>query len=92
MATTQLEKVAESSSVVPSAAANSPTRPRLSADSPWTWLLAVSLLVLISGGIRFWREHQFQLLADRSATCPFPLKDLPERGKGGMPSKEPPCS
>jgi hypothetical protein len=40
--------------------------------------MAVACVLLgISGGIRFWREWQFQALAKGSAACPFPLDDLP---------------
>jgi Protein of unknown function (DUF3485) len=36
------------------------------------------LLLGISGGIRLWRERQFQTLATESANCPFPLNEFPK--------------
>jgi hypothetical protein len=45
--------------------------------SPWGWLTISFLLVGISGGIRFVRDWQFSSLAHESATCPFPLDELP---------------
>jgi hypothetical protein len=46
--------------------------------SPWTWLAVTCALLGISGGIRSWRDHRFRTLAQESATCPFPLNDLPK--------------
>jgi hypothetical protein len=41
--------------------------------------MAVTCLLLgISGGIRFWRDRQFQAMAQAGAICPFPLTDLPK--------------
>jgi hypothetical protein len=45
--------------------------------SPWMWMMAACALLAISGGIRLWRDRQFQTLAQESATCPFPLNELP---------------
>jgi hypothetical protein len=36
------------------------------------------LLLGISGGIRFWRDWQFRLQAEKGAVCPFPLNELPK--------------
>jgi len=45
---------------------------------PWTWMGLACLLLGISGGIRYWRERQFQTLATESANCPFPLNEFPK--------------
>ena len=45
--------------------------------SPWLWLAITCTFLLASGGIRFWRDRQYQNLAEASAKCPFPLADLP---------------
>jgi hypothetical protein len=36
------------------------------------------LLLAISGGIRYWRDRQFQFMARESEVSPFPLNDLPK--------------
>jgi Protein of unknown function (DUF3485) len=46
--------------------------------SPWIWMVIACMLLGISGGIRFWRDRQFQSLAEESASCPFPLSEFPE--------------
>jgi hypothetical protein len=43
----------------------------------WMWMIVACLLLGISGGIRFWRDRQFQALAAENAACPFPLRDFP---------------
>ena len=48
------------------------------AASPWVWMVVTCLLLGISGGIRFWRDWQFRLRAERGAVCPFPLNELPK--------------
>jgi Protein of unknown function (DUF3485) len=45
---------------------------------PWTWMGLACLLLGISGGIRYWRERQFQTLVAESANCPFPLSAFPK--------------
>jgi Protein of unknown function (DUF3485) len=45
--------------------------------SPWALMAVTCMLLGISGGVRFWRDLQFRSLAQESATCPFPLEDLP---------------
>jgi hypothetical protein len=40
-------------------------------------MIVTCLLLGVSGGIRFWREWQFQALTKQGAICPFPLRDLP---------------
>jgi Protein of unknown function (DUF3485) len=42
------------------------------------WLVVVCALLGLSGGLRFCRDRQFQILAAESTTCPFALKDLPK--------------
>jgi hypothetical protein len=40
--------------------------------------MVVACIILgISGGIRFWRERQFTILAEKSSTSPFRLDELP---------------
>jgi len=46
--------------------------------SPRMWLMFVCALLGLSGGLRFWRDRQFQSLASESTACPFPLKELPK--------------
>jgi hypothetical protein len=55
--------------------------------SPWMWLAVTCVLLSVSGGIRFWREQQFRTLARDSATCPFPLNELP-RSSGTWSAQE----
>jgi hypothetical protein len=45
--------------------------------SPWAWLAVPCLLLVLSGGARFWREWGFAARAAESAACPFALADLP---------------
>jgi hypothetical protein len=45
--------------------------------SPWALMVITCIFLGISGGVRFWREWQFGRLEQESATCPFPLADLP---------------
>jgi hypothetical protein len=56
-----------------------PAAVKTSPKSLWVGMATTCLLLGISAGFRFWREWQFHALANASATCPFPLKDLPER-------------
>jgi len=46
--------------------------------SPWIWMMITCTILGISGGLRFWRDRQFQTLAAESASCPFPLNELPK--------------
>ncbi len=52
-----------------------PDRVRAAA-SPWALMAVSCVLVGISGGVRFWRDLQFQTIARESSVCPFPLEDL----------------
>jgi hypothetical protein len=61
----------ESSSEAPQPIA---TRPL---SSPWRWMVAACLILGISGGIRFWRERQFAILAEESSSPPFRMDELP---------------
>src|SRR6478752_2231905 len=45
--------------------------------SPWSWMVITCVLLGISGGIRTWRERQFQTIEREGSACPFPLKELP---------------
>jgi hypothetical protein len=45
---------------------------------PWAWMGLACLLLGVSGGVRLWRERQFQTLAAESANCPFPLNEFPK--------------
>ena len=44
--------------------------------SPWALMAVACVLVGFSGGVRFWRDQQFQAIARESSVCPFPLEDL----------------
>jgi hypothetical protein len=48
------------------------------AVSPWGWLAISCVIMGISGGFRYWRDRTFSSLAQESANCPFPLKELPK--------------
>src|SRR5262245_15137090 len=52
--------------------------PAKTAASPWMWMVVTCLRLGLSGGIRFWRDWQFRLRAERDAVCPFPLNELPK--------------
>lgn len=41
-------------------------------------MVLACLLLGTSGGIRFWRDWQFRLRAEKGAVCPFPLNELPK--------------
>jgi hypothetical protein len=45
--------------------------------SPWSWCAITCVLLLISGGIRFWREAQFRSISRAGSAVPFPLSELP---------------
>jgi hypothetical protein len=78
MPTTQVEKVAEAPALAASAAPPMLVpRLGLGANSPVKWFVATLLLLAFSGGLRFWRDHQFHVRADQSAACPFPLNEIP---------------
>ena len=47
-----------------------------SSVSPWALMAVACVLVGVSGGVRFWRDYQFQAIARESSVCPFPLEDL----------------
>jgi hypothetical protein len=46
--------------------------------SPWAWLTATCVFLLISGGVRFWRDRQFSSLEHESKSSPFRLGELPD--------------
>jgi Protein of unknown function (DUF3485) len=48
------------------------------AKSPWFWFVVTAVLLLVSGGVRFWRDRQFESIVDQSAACPFPLNEIPK--------------
>ncbi len=52
---------------------NSSGRP----TSTWVVWVIVGAALLTSGGLRFWRDRQFQNLTEKSAVCPFPLSAIP---------------
>jgi Protein of unknown function (DUF3485) len=41
-------------------------------------MIATCLLLATSGGVRFWRERQFETIARESERCPFALSEFPE--------------
>jgi Protein of unknown function (DUF3485) len=58
---------------------STPKQPAVEAlSSPRIWVAIACALLGLSGGLRFWRDRQFQALAAVNKTCPFPLKDLPK--------------
>ncbi len=46
--------------------------------SPWPLMIGACLLLATSGGIRFWRESQFETIARENEKCPFDLNELPK--------------
>ena len=46
--------------------------------SPWVLMGATCLLLATSGGIRFWRESQFETIARENEKCPFALNEFPK--------------
>lgn len=78
MSTTQVEKVVDPPSLADRKAGASKFRGHLAAGSPWMWLVAISLLLVLSGGIRYWRDYQFRSLANENGDCPFEMNDLPK--------------
>ncbi len=58
-----------------------------SSVSPWALMAVTCVLVGVSGGVRFWRDQQFQSIAKESSVCPFPLRDL-SRSLGTWQSDE----
>jgi len=46
--------------------------------SPWRWVTVTCMILVISGGIRYWRESHFQTLAQMNEVSPFPLAQLPK--------------
>jgi hypothetical protein len=45
--------------------------------SPWWWAAISCGILAISGGLRTWRDWEYESFAKASSNCPFPLKDLP---------------
>jgi hypothetical protein len=43
--------------------------------SPWALMIATCLLLATSGGVRFWRDGQFETIARENEKCPFALND-----------------
>ena len=43
--------------------------------SPWALMIATCLLLATSGGVRFWREAQFETIAREGEKCPFALNE-----------------
>jgi Protein of unknown function (DUF3485) len=54
--------------------------------SPWVWMTITCVLLVLSGGVRLWREWGFAALAVESAACPFALSDLPRKMGDWMPT------
>lgn len=46
--------------------------------TPWALTVATCLLLATSGGIRFWRDHQFRVIARENENCPFELDKFPK--------------
>jgi hypothetical protein len=75
MASIQVKKPAARSAVAGTALETEPNTSR--AKSPWFWFVVTAALLLVSGGVRVWRDWQFNSIADQSAACPFPLNEIP---------------
>jgi hypothetical protein len=45
-------------------------------SSPWTWMIAACLILGLSGGVRFYRDHQFAKLSSEFKESPFPLEEF----------------
>jgi hypothetical protein len=45
--------------------------------STWGWIALVCVLVGLSGGIRYWRDYQFNSISHESEKSPFPLSEFP---------------
>src|SRR5262245_48970477 len=45
--------------------------------TPGRWLFVTAILLGVSGGVRFWRDRQFDTVAKEGSISPFPLKELP---------------
>ena len=43
--------------------------------SPWALMITTCLLLATSGGVRFWREAQFETIAREGEKCPFALNE-----------------
>jgi hypothetical protein len=52
-------------------------RPRGSCGFEWRWITLVSLLLGISGGIRYWRDWEVQSRFKESKIAPFALSEFP---------------
>lgn len=44
--------------------------------SRWRWMIAACLILGVSGGARFYRDHQFAALSNDLKESPFPLADF----------------
>lgn len=53
-----------------------PSKRALSID--WEWLILICMLLASSGGIRYWRDWQFQSLLKESEVPPFALGEIPD--------------
>ena len=53
-----------------------PDCPKQTLPFAWRWVIIVSTLLGISGGIRYWRDRQFETLSKQSETSPFALRDI----------------
>ena len=51
--------------------------PKVPRKFNWGWIFLISVLVGLSGGIRFWRDWQFNNLSRENREAPFALKELP---------------
>ncbi len=47
--------------------------------STWKWGIAACLCLTISGGVRYYRDQQFQGLAELASVAPFGLNELPKQ-------------
>ena len=52
--------------------------PELLKKPEWTWTLLVCVVLGVSGGIRYFRDWQFQNFDKENEKPPFPLKEFPK--------------
>jgi len=65
--------------VVPQETSQAPARPgREPRGWQWPWIISIGVLLILSGGGRYWRDQQFRSLTQESEKSPFPLAEFPK--------------
>lgn len=44
----------------------------------WKWMALVCFFLALSGGVRFWRDHEFAERLSKSKECPIQLSEIPK--------------